>query len=180
MRGTPQQVIDKYLSLARDAQLSGDRVTAENFHQHAEHYARILITMQESANQDRRDQSREQSGAQEDRGQDASGDQRDAKAADEESGGQQGREQSRSPRGRRGPGREAAETERSEPKETGSGEQPSGDGLAAIDAAKEAPGIVETPEDKPKPAERRPRRPRAKTPKAAPEEKGEASAEVAE
>jgi hypothetical protein len=43
VRGTPQQIIDKYLSLARDAQTSGDRVVAENFLQHAEHYQRILI-----------------------------------------------------------------------------------------------------------------------------------------
>lgn len=44
VRGTPQQIIDKYLSLARDAQTSGDRVASENFLQHAEHYQRILIT----------------------------------------------------------------------------------------------------------------------------------------
>lgn len=48
VRGTPQQIIDKYLQLARDFQLSGDRVTAENFLQHAEHYSRLLIAAQES------------------------------------------------------------------------------------------------------------------------------------
>ncbi len=42
VRGTPQQIIDKYLVLARDAQLSNDRVAAENFLQHAEHYTRML------------------------------------------------------------------------------------------------------------------------------------------
>jgi hypothetical protein len=42
VRGTPQQIIDKYQSLARDAQLSGDRVAHENFLQHAEHYVRLL------------------------------------------------------------------------------------------------------------------------------------------
>jgi len=42
VRGTPQQIIDKYQVLARDAQLSGDRVAAENFTQHAEHYTRML------------------------------------------------------------------------------------------------------------------------------------------
>lgn len=42
VRGTPQQIIDKYLILARDAQLSNDRVAAENFLQHAEHYTRML------------------------------------------------------------------------------------------------------------------------------------------
>lgn len=43
VRGTPQQIVEKYLSLARDAQTSGDRVTAENFLQHAEHYQRIVL-----------------------------------------------------------------------------------------------------------------------------------------
>ena len=43
VRGTPQQIIDKYLSLTYDAQLSGDRVAAENFQQHAEHYSRLLL-----------------------------------------------------------------------------------------------------------------------------------------
>lgn len=42
VRGTPQQIIEKYLILARDAQLSNDRVAAENFLQHAEHYTRLL------------------------------------------------------------------------------------------------------------------------------------------
>jgi hypothetical protein len=43
VRGTPQQIIDKYLSLARDAQTSGHRIVAENFLQHAEHYQRLLV-----------------------------------------------------------------------------------------------------------------------------------------
>ena len=42
VRGTPQQIIEKYLSLARDSQTSGHRVVAENFLQHAEHYQRML------------------------------------------------------------------------------------------------------------------------------------------
>ncbi|MBM2577482.1 DUF4167 domain-containing protein [Jannaschia sp. Os4] len=42
VRGTPQQIIDKYNQLARDAQLSGDRVAVEAFQQHAEHYSRML------------------------------------------------------------------------------------------------------------------------------------------
>jgi hypothetical protein len=46
VRGTPQQIIDKYQSLAHDSQLSGDRVSAENFQQHSEHYARLLIGAQ--------------------------------------------------------------------------------------------------------------------------------------
>ena len=46
VRGTPQQIIDKYNSLAHDSQLSGDRVSAENFQQHAEQYQRILSDAQ--------------------------------------------------------------------------------------------------------------------------------------
>lgn len=42
VRGTPQQIIDKYHTLARDAQLSNDRVAEQSFLQHAEHYTRML------------------------------------------------------------------------------------------------------------------------------------------
>jgi len=46
VRGTPQQIIDKYNQLARDATLSNDRVAAENFQQHSEHYTRLLSVAQ--------------------------------------------------------------------------------------------------------------------------------------
>ena len=59
VRGTPQQIIEKYQFLARDAQLSNDRVAYENFLQHSEHYTRMLgeanREMQREADQ-RRDQ----------------------------------------------------------------------------------------------------------------------------
>ncbi len=42
VRGNPQQIIDKYETLAQDAELSGDRVTAISCLQHAEHYRRLL------------------------------------------------------------------------------------------------------------------------------------------
>jgi Domain of unknown function (DUF4167) len=42
VRGTAQHVAEKYMTLARDAQSSGDRVMAENYLQHAEHYNRII------------------------------------------------------------------------------------------------------------------------------------------
>lgn len=42
VRGTAQQVLDKYLTLARDAQSGGDRVKAEAYLQFAEHYYRII------------------------------------------------------------------------------------------------------------------------------------------
>ena len=42
VRGTAAQVLEKYLALARDASTSGDRIMAENYFQHAEHYYRVL------------------------------------------------------------------------------------------------------------------------------------------
>lgn len=42
VRGNPQQIVEKYLTLARDAYSAGDRVSAENYYQHAEHYYRVL------------------------------------------------------------------------------------------------------------------------------------------
>ena len=38
IRGTPAHIAEKYLTLSRDAQSSGDPVLAENYLQHAEHY----------------------------------------------------------------------------------------------------------------------------------------------
>jgi cell division septation protein DedD len=42
VRGSAQQILDKYLALARDAMSGGDRIAAEGYLQHAEHYYRIL------------------------------------------------------------------------------------------------------------------------------------------
>ncbi|MET2831862.1 DUF4167 domain-containing protein [Mesorhizobium shangrilense] len=46
IRGSAQQIAEKYATLARDAQSSGDRVMAENYLQHAEHYNRIIAAAQ--------------------------------------------------------------------------------------------------------------------------------------
>jgi Domain of unknown function (DUF4167) len=51
IRGTAQQLFEKYLQLGRDATSSGDRVQAEGFFQHAEHYFRILNAMNQAAQQ---------------------------------------------------------------------------------------------------------------------------------
>src|SRR5579863_8483288 len=42
VRGNAYQVFEKYLALARDASAAGDRIAAENYYQHAEHYYRII------------------------------------------------------------------------------------------------------------------------------------------
>jgi hypothetical protein len=42
IRGTAQQVYEKYLSLARDAVSAGDRIAAEGYFQFADHYYRLV------------------------------------------------------------------------------------------------------------------------------------------
>jgi len=51
IRGTASHVAEKYMQLARDATTSGDPVTAENYHQHAEHYLRLIAAAQEQFRQ---------------------------------------------------------------------------------------------------------------------------------
>ncbi len=46
IRGTANQIYDKYQALARDAHSAGDRVKAENYLQHAEHYFRVIRATQ--------------------------------------------------------------------------------------------------------------------------------------
>ena len=67
VRGTPQQIIDKYNQLARDAQLSNDRVATENFQQHAEHYLRLLAHAQKEQEARREQQEKENRGRNADR-----------------------------------------------------------------------------------------------------------------
>ena len=51
IRGTAQQLSEKYLQLGRDATSSGDRVMAEAYFQYAEHYFRIVNAMNQAAQQ---------------------------------------------------------------------------------------------------------------------------------
>jgi len=46
VRGNAQHVFEKYQQLARDATGAGDRVLAENYLQHAEHYFRLVRAIQ--------------------------------------------------------------------------------------------------------------------------------------
>lgn len=46
IRGNAHHIYEKYLQLARDANSSGDRIMAENYLQHAEHYYRLIIAYQ--------------------------------------------------------------------------------------------------------------------------------------
>lgn len=155
VRGTPQQVIEKYNQLARDAQLANDRVAAENFQQHAEHYTRMLGAAQKELDAQREQQEREQNERRE--RQEAERAERNERHAKER------RER-----------QEAAEARAA----AGEGEQPD----VSFDAP-QADGdaettLVETPEQAPKPkrarAPRKPRKPRvakdAETTEASPAE----------
>jgi hypothetical protein len=51
IRGTASHIAEKYVQLARDAQSSGDPVSAENYLQHAEHYFRLIAAAQEQFRQ---------------------------------------------------------------------------------------------------------------------------------
>lgn len=51
VRGTATQLFDKYQTLARESVAASDRVAAENYYQHAEHYYRLLNASQNDAGQ---------------------------------------------------------------------------------------------------------------------------------
>lgn len=51
IRGTAMHIYDKYQQLARDASSSGDRIGAENYLQHAEHYYRLMVASNALAQQ---------------------------------------------------------------------------------------------------------------------------------
>lgn len=145
VRGTPQQIIDKYLVLARDAQLSGDRVAAENFLQHAEHYTRMLSEAQRDLvreHEARREQHNGQNRRLEGReGGERYGPAEDADVADQPAARDPGGRRSDSPGERRRNGRD----ERGREAPTSPAETP----MAAVDAADESETmLVETPESR--------------------------------
>jgi len=51
IKGNALQVHEKYLVLARDAKSSGDSIKSENFLQHAEHYHRVHLSIQQANQQ---------------------------------------------------------------------------------------------------------------------------------
>ncbi|KAB8125086.1 DUF4167 domain-containing protein [Komagataeibacter medellinensis] len=64
VRGTAQQLFEKYLQLGRDASSTGDRVMAEAYFQHAEHYFRILNAMTQAAQQSQLERQERMNGRQ--------------------------------------------------------------------------------------------------------------------
>ncbi|MCR9086721.1 MAG: DUF4167 domain-containing protein [Rhodobacteraceae bacterium] len=153
VRGTPQQIIEKYNQLARDAQLGNDRVSMENFQQHSEHYTRMLGEAQREADARReqqeaqnRDRQRERD---ETRGQQPQSQhpQQEQPPVEDIAGAPQPQSQPQS----QPPAQPQAEISDPMPVENveGLGE------VVDLDTGSDT-GLVETPESKP----RRPRRPR--------------------
>lgn len=62
IRGTASHIYEKYQTLARDASASGDRVAAENYLQHAEHYFRIISANNAGPNHGQTQSSNQQQG----------------------------------------------------------------------------------------------------------------------
>jgi hypothetical protein len=150
VRGTPQQIIEKYQMLARDAQLSNDRVAAENFLQHAEHYTRMLAeAMKEMvAEQEARQQQYQQNGGQGGQygGQNGNG-QHGQPRGDRQDRPDRGERQDRGERGERqdrGDRRDFQRDYRAE-RDFGSEEQPVISDVIDL-AAGDDTGLIETPE----------------------------------
>src|SRR3989338_4854312 len=86
IRGTAQQLLDKYLALGRDAYSSGDRVASENYFQYADHYYRIVNANNEAEGQSGQGQQGQQN-QQSQQGQQGQGRDRDQGRAGRENRG---------------------------------------------------------------------------------------------
>lgn len=172
IRGTAQHVAEKYATLARDAQSSGDRVMAENYLQHAEHYNRIIASAQAQM------QERFQRDERSDYNNDRDGDDIDNDNGDGDDAPVQVRSQSAQPAREHQPAREQ------EPVFVdGTGPQPVIDGTPMEVAVEEEAQQAEPPRER-APRRRstgpRPRRPRRTGDETAEAEAGDAPADSAE
>lgn len=155
VRGTPSQIIEKYLQLARDAQLSNDRVAEQNFLQHAEHYTRMLGEAQREQAREQEERSRQyQQGGNSNSGANGGNGNSGGNGGNGNSGGNGNREP-REPREARDYAAAGAEQPRFD--------EPRYEGAPVMmpplfGAEDEGPGLVETPE-------MRPQAPRLDTPR---------------
>lgn len=149
VRGTPQQIIDKYNQLARDAQLGNDRVAMENFQQHAEHYLRLLAEAQREIDQRREQQERENRDRQSER------DQQQTQQGQRDQSRDQGRDQGRDQRDQtherpaRGDQDSADQPfeQRRDTRRHAASDQDEGTAQDVLDLGRDS-GLVETPESK--------------------------------
>ena len=160
VRGTPQQIIEKYNQLTRDAQLSNDRVAAENFQQHAEHYLRLLSEAQREIDQRREEQERQNRERQAER------DRERSERQDRDSNQQGGQNHQDSNDSRQNDANDQRSNDSNDQRSNDNApqqpkkQQPAQNEPAAQDNTDDDDsGLVETPESKPKPKPKRaPRR----------------------
>ncbi len=172
VRGTPQQIIEKYQFLARDAQLSNDRVAAENFNQHAEHYTRMLAeaTREMAAEQEARQQQYGQGGQPQGQG-GQNGNGNGGQPQQGNGGGQQGNNQPRQQRDDRD-NRDYRDSRSHENRDGRSDRdvrdyRPDDRAPMAIDVVETEDdlGLVETPEARPQPQHQPQPKPRVERPR---------------
>ena len=150
VRGTPAQLIEKYQFLARDAQLSNDRVAAENFLQHAEHYTRLLA----EAN---REVAAEQESRQQYQQQNQHGNQNSGNQNGNQNGGQNGNQNQNRDRQQGGDQRRDDRPDyrpeyRADYRADGADDQPIVTAHDLVDHVRDNDaGLVETPEAAPRP-----------------------------
>jgi hypothetical protein len=144
VRGTAAHIAEKYGVLARDAQSAGDRIAAESYFQHAEHYNRIVAAAQAQTVQ----QTQNREASDEDGSEDERQDSRTAEARDESGQGGDGQgaaarddrspsdDDDEAPRKRRRPRRQDARPANPDQAEAASsGAADDGDGADSKEAA---------------------------------------------
>jgi len=82
IRGNASHIAEKYSTLARDALSSGDRVVAENYLQHAEHYNRIVLAANALRDEAQASQNRNRQPDVDDSGDDSENESTDTRADD--------------------------------------------------------------------------------------------------
>ena len=157
-RGNAAQMLEKYKKMAQDAQVNGDRVNAEYYHQFADHYFRVNADTQ-ARREEQRQARDEQRGHQGDRNDNAGDDN------EQDEGGRQ----DRSPRARQQSDRQQSDRQQSDrqqnerrPKtrEERHDDDYDSEGQQSGNAVSDADDVAEAPEA---PAEKKPvraRRPR--------------------
>jgi hypothetical protein len=166
-RGNAAQLLEKYKSLARDAQLAGDRVQTEYYLQYADHYFRVLS--ENRARFEEQNPRRQRDDLDEDEG-----DEDFAEASDSDSQGgeerpererfsrrERGDRNDRSDRGDRGPRRQNRDQRASDESDEDSDRDSRGNGaddslpLDVLPPAIGADNVASLPVDEPAPAPRR-------------------------
>ena len=149
VRGTAQQVLEKYQALARDAYSAGDRILAEGYLQHAEHYYRIISLENESAGRDNNRPRQNNANGDDDMDNDDQNDDQNYNDQNDHRGGQRGNGSNRG-NGQQAHGNQPAHRE----------DVPITSGTETVEAA-----VTPEPSGEVQSAEAAPRNPRARRPR---------------